>query len=73
VERFNQSLALNPNAAETHQNLGVALMGLRDFAAAVAQFEMALSIRPNYPIASHNLAIARRRLAGESGNEQQQN
>jgi tetratricopeptide (TPR) repeat protein len=63
IHHFRQSLALNPQSAPTHYNLGyaLALQGRRDDA--IASFRAALRIDPEYAQAHNNLA-AMLQLAG---------
>ncbi len=63
IHHFRQSLALNPQSAPTHYNLGyaLALQGRRD--EAIASFRAALRIDPDYAQAHNNLA-AMLQLAG---------
>jgi len=65
IGHFRQSLALNPQSASTHYNLGyaLALQGRRD--AAIASFRDALRIDPDYAQAHGNLA-AMLHLAGRT-------
>ncbi len=51
-----QSLAIRPNTPEILNNLGSAQLKLGDQAAALASFEKAVLLRPNYAIARFNLA-----------------
>jgi protein O-GlcNAc transferase len=49
---------LNPNAAEAHNNLGVAVGMLGRLDEAIGHFRRALQIRPDYSDAQRNLAAA---------------
>lgn len=51
-----QSLAIRPNTPEILNNLGSAQLKLGEKAAALASFEKAVTLRPNYAIARFNLA-----------------
>jgi tetratricopeptide (TPR) repeat protein len=53
-----QSLAIRPNTPETLNNLGTTQLKLGDKADALASFEKAVTLRPNYAIARFNLAEA---------------
>jgi tetratricopeptide (TPR) repeat protein len=53
-----QSLAIRPNTPETLNNLGSTQLKLGDKAGALASFEKAVTLRPNYAIARFNLAEA---------------
>jgi TolA-binding protein len=51
-----QSLAIRPNTPEILNNLGSTQLKLGDKAGALASFEKAVTLRPNYAIARFNLA-----------------
>lgn len=53
-----QSLAIRPNTPEILNNLGAVYVKLGDKANALASFEKAVTLRPNYAIARYNLAEA---------------
>ena len=53
-----QSLAIRPNTPEILNNLGAVYRQLGDKANALASFEKAVTLRPNYAIARYNLAEA---------------
>ena len=53
-----QSLAIRPNNPEVLNNLGTVYARLGDKANALASFEKAVTLRPNYAIARYNLAEA---------------
>ncbi len=53
-----QSLAIRPNTPETLNNLGSTQLKLGDKAGALASFEKAVTLRPNYAIARFNLGEA---------------
>jgi tetratricopeptide (TPR) repeat protein len=53
-----QSLAIRPNTPEILNNLGTVYRKLGDEANALASFEKAVTLRPNYAIARYNLAEA---------------
>jgi lipoprotein NlpI len=53
-----QSLAIRPNTPETLNNLGSTKLKSGDKAGALASFEKAVTLRPNYAIARFNLAEA---------------
>jgi len=53
-----QSLAIRPNTPEVLNNLGTVYVKLGDKANALASFEKAVTLRPNYAIARYNLAEA---------------
>jgi tetratricopeptide (TPR) repeat protein len=53
-----QSLVIRPNTPEILNNLGTVYSKLGDKANALASFEKAVTLRPNYAIARYNLAEA---------------
>jgi tetratricopeptide (TPR) repeat protein len=53
-----QSLAIRPNIPEVLNNLGTVHLKLGEKAAAMALFEKAVILRPNYAVARYNLAEA---------------
>lgn len=53
-----QQLAINPDAADVHSNLAVALGTRHEYQRAVYHLNRALVIREGYPEAHNNLAIA---------------
>jgi tetratricopeptide (TPR) repeat protein len=53
-----QSLAIRPNIPEVLNNLGTVHGKMGDKAAALGLFERAVTMRPNYAVASYNLAEA---------------
>ena len=55
---MQQSLAIRPNTPEVLNNLGTVHMKLGENAAALALFEKAVILRPNYAVARYNLAEA---------------
>jgi protein O-GlcNAc transferase len=56
------AVALRPEVAEAHNDLGVVLGARGRFAEAAAAFERAVALRPDYAEAHNNLAAALRRL-----------
>jgi protein O-GlcNAc transferase len=57
-----RAVALKPDIAEAHNDLGVVLGACGRFAEAAAAFERAAALRPDYAEAHNNLAGALRRL-----------
>jgi predicted O-linked N-acetylglucosamine transferase (SPINDLY family) len=57
-----RAVALKPDVAEAHNDLGVVLGARGRFAEAAAAFERAAALRPDYAEAHNNLAGALRRL-----------
>jgi tetratricopeptide (TPR) repeat protein len=60
VAAYRRFLNLQPNDAEAHNNLGVALKSLGHLNEAVICHETALRLQPNYPEAHNNLGAALR-------------
>jgi protein O-GlcNAc transferase len=58
MESIRQSIALNPNHAPAHCNLGEAYRATGRLDEAVAAFRRALQIKPDYPEAHNNLGTA---------------
>lgn len=59
---FRHAIAVSPDNFMAHMNLGVALDRAGKLAEASKQYDMAVTIKPFYPIALNNLAGARARL-----------
>ena len=59
---IEETLRLFPTSPDAHLLHGNCLAYLNDFPAAIAAFERALALRPDFPDASANLAIIRARL-----------
>jgi tetratricopeptide (TPR) repeat protein len=57
VAHYERALALKPDHAEAHNNLGVALAALGRMDGAVAHYERALVLKPDYAEAHNNLGI----------------
>ncbi|HET6266252.1 MAG TPA: tetratricopeptide repeat protein, partial [Acidobacteriota bacterium] len=58
VNSFKQSLALAPTFTDVHNNLGVAYVSLKNYAAAETEFQTALA-DSNYPAAGPYFNLAR--------------
>ena len=58
VASFKNALRLNPDYAEAHKNLGIALNDLRNSEEAVDSFQTALQLMPHYAEAHCHLGIA---------------
>jgi Flp pilus assembly protein TadD len=57
IDRYIVALRLNPDYAEAHNNLGIALAGQGRFKEAADHFSEALRIRPDDDQARHNLSL----------------
>ena len=55
VKRYEQALAIKPDYAEAHYNLGITLHDLGQLEAAVKRFEQTLAIKPDDAEAHNNL------------------
>jgi FimV-like protein len=58
VRYLQKALIVNPNDAETHLNLGLAHMAMRQVSRAQQEFERSLKIKPDQPVAWYNLGNA---------------
>ncbi len=56
---IERSIAMNPNAARYHGNLGTLLLEIRDYDGATACYETALRLEPNWASAHYNLGLVR--------------
>ena len=54
---YEAALRIDPDLAEAHYDLGLALSGMGRPAEALSHFEAALKIRPDYAEAHNNLAV----------------
>ena len=57
MAEYRAALAIDPDYAEAHYNLGNALLIRGRVPAAVAEYRRALAIRPDFAKARHNLEI----------------
>ena len=62
IARYRQ-LALKPDLAEAHSNLGSAFQKQRKFDEAIACYRRAIKLKPDLAIAHHNLGVARGKRA----------
>lgn len=64
TDSFQQTISLNPNYAEAHNELGVSLqlIGVDQLDASVECYRKAIAIKPGYPVAHYNLAAALKEL-----------
>ena len=58
IAEWNRALAISPDDAKAHNNLGRALAGKGDFEQAIVHWQKALEIDPRYWEAHNNLAVA---------------
>jgi Tfp pilus assembly protein PilF len=61
IEKFRQTISIDPKHAKGHNNLGDALTKLGQLAEAQTEFEEAIRIQPDYHKARINLALVHRR------------
>jgi hypothetical protein len=62
MEQLNEALRLNPNSAETHEALGVALAMSGNAEQSIPHFLAALRIRPDWALARDNLKRAQNQI-----------
>ena len=62
VDLITKAVAIKPDLAEAHNNLGNALQKLRKLDEAVASYHKALAIKPDYAEAHYNLGLALQEL-----------
>jgi Tfp pilus assembly protein PilF len=62
MEQLNEALRLNPNSAETHEALGVALAMSGKAEQSIPHFLAALRIRPDWALARDNLKRAQNQI-----------
>jgi Flp pilus assembly protein TadD len=55
IEHHREAVRLHPDLALAYNNWGIALGHLERFDEAMEKFQMALTVRPDYPEAQHNL------------------
>jgi tetratricopeptide (TPR) repeat protein len=58
ITLYERSLAINPNFADSYDNLGSALATCGRFEAAISSFRTALAINPDLAVAHGNLGVA---------------
>ncbi|RPJ50012.1 MAG: tetratricopeptide repeat protein, partial [Acidobacteria bacterium] len=58
IAEWRKALAISPDDAKTHNNLGIVLWRTGDFDEAVTHYRKALELKPHYPEASNNLGVA---------------
>jgi tetratricopeptide (TPR) repeat protein len=57
IESFEKAIAIKPDYAEAHYNLGVAFHKTRQLESAVKSYETAIKIKQAYPTAQNNLGL----------------
>jgi len=60
IVSLDSALRLEPKEPNYFVNRGMAWAKLRDTTAAIADYQHALTIEPNHPLATHNLAVIKR-------------
>jgi tetratricopeptide (TPR) repeat protein len=58
ISFYRRAIAIDPDVAEAHNNLGVLLAGQGLYAEAAEQFRAAVRLRPRDALALRNLALA---------------
>ena len=61
LEQYQEALALNPENAEVHNNIGVHYLNINNTAAAEVAFRRALFFKPNLKVARKNLFLVLKR------------
>ena len=62
IEQFHEALRLNPNSAEIHNNLGLALLASGKARESIPEFEAALHLKPELKGVADNLQRAQAEL-----------
>ncbi|HTV42017.1 MAG TPA: tetratricopeptide repeat protein [Candidatus Sulfotelmatobacter sp.] len=57
LEQYHEALALDPENAQVHNNIGVYYLNIKNYAAAEESFRRALSLQPTMKIARSNLFL----------------
>ena len=60
MARYQRALALKPDDAEAHNNLGIRAHGEGELGDAVAHYQRALALKPDYAEAHNNLGTVLR-------------
>jgi hypothetical protein len=67
LRSLNRAIELDPQRATSYNARGYVYLRMQSFANAAVDFSDAIRLRPDYPNAYHNRAIARRHLGDEAG------
>jgi len=62
VDQYQQALRLDPNSAETHNNLGLVLFALGRKVEGVREFSIAIRLKPDLTVAHDNLRRAEEKM-----------
>ena len=65
IEQLHEALRLNPNNAEAHNNLGLALLASGKARESIAEFEAAMHLKPELKGAADNLQRAQAQLGSQ--------
>ncbi len=57
IQQFQRALALDPNNAPAHQNLGIAALRMNDLRGAEEQLTRALELNPRLPLALNTMGV----------------
>ena len=62
LESYRRCVALDPDNAAAHNNMGLIYSDKRDFENAIREFEEILKIFPDHPTGLKNLELAKRNI-----------
>jgi tetratricopeptide (TPR) repeat protein len=65
IDQLHEALRLNPNNAEAHANLGLALLESGKPRESIPEFEAALRLKPEFKLAADNLHRAQAQLSSQ--------
>ena len=65
IEELHEALRMNPSSAETHNNLGLALLASDKPRESIPEFEVALHLKPELKDAAENLQRAQAQLESQ--------
>jgi len=71
ADAYQNSLKLDAQLSKVHNNLGLALVGMKRASDAAAEFKQAIDLKPQYAEAHYNLAVAYLQLGKRSEAEQE--
>jgi tetratricopeptide (TPR) repeat protein len=66
IPHFEESVRINPDYAESRNNLGAALMNTGHAAESIPQFEAAVRLKPDFADAHFNLGLALSKITGRA-------
>jgi len=65
INQLHEALRLNPNSAEAHNKLGMALLASGKARESIPEFEVALRLKPELKNAADNLRRAQAQLGSQ--------